>query len=98
MSKPVTIRPAEEDLEYVEDVAREKKLPKASIIRELLHEAVEEERLKKAVENFKEGKVTLSEGAELAGISTLDFFEVLGKKKAWKPLKTSLKKQLESLK
>lgn len=62
----VSVRLEEEILRYAEERAREEKISKSAVIRKLLSLGLEYDRLKKAVELYRDRKVSLGKAAEIA--------------------------------
>jgi predicted HTH domain antitoxin len=99
MSEVLSVRPDKEDLKFIRVQAREERIPTSTYLKKILHEAVQEKRIEKALERMKANRVTLREAADLAGISVLELMEraaqagvqVLGN------MKTSLKRQIENI-
>lgn len=75
MTKTLTTRAPDSLAKEIETLAKEEHLDKSSLIRRLLAEAVEEKRKRKALELYKEGKVSLGKAASIAKLS---IWEMLG--------------------
>ncbi len=64
----VSVRLEEEILKYAEERAKEEKIPKSAVIRKLVALGLEYDRLKKAVELYRDRKVSLGKAAEIANV------------------------------
>ncbi len=77
----ITTRIPRKIVEYVENVAQQEHLDKATIYRKLLYQAVEHDRLERAIELFRKDEATLLKAAEVAGIPASVFVDELIKRK-----------------
>jgi len=77
----IATRVDEELLAQIRQIEKETRADRAEVIRRLLDEGAKQYRLKKAVELLREGKVTVSKAAEIAGASIWDIVEVMHAKK-----------------
>lgn len=64
----VSVRLEEEILRYAEQKAKEEKIPKSAALRKLLALGLEYDKLRKAIELYRDRKVSLGKAAEIAGI------------------------------
>lgn len=69
MAVTITTRVSEEIKEKIADIAREEKLDKSAVIRRLLSEALKQRQIERALNEYKEGKITLAKASRMAGIS-----------------------------
>ena len=79
MSEAVYVRFNKEELNFIEKIAKEKKITRSEAIKKLVDFAAEKIKIEKAVNNYIEGKCTIREGAEIAGLRYFEFFEILAK-------------------
>ncbi len=83
-------------LAHIKEIEKETRADRAEVIRRLLDEGVKQYRLKKAVALLREGKVTVSRAAEIAGTSVWDMLEVMHVKRIHIPYTAEdLRKGLE---
>jgi len=69
MARSVGIRIKEDRLEKFDELASEEQLDRSTLIRRLLEEGYERYLKKKAAEEYKKGKITISKAAERAGVT-----------------------------
>ncbi|HIE18497.1 TPA: UPF0175 family protein [Candidatus Bathyarchaeota archaeon] len=62
-------------------MAREEKVDKSTILDRALEHYTREWKLKKAIESYREGMVTLSRAAEIAGVSVWEMIDILAQRK-----------------
>lgn len=79
MPEPVYVRFADEELDFVEKLAKEDKITRSDAIKKLVGYASKKLRAEKALDSYKEGKCTIREAAEIAGLRYFEFFEILAK-------------------
>ena len=75
-----SVRLPKEIVEEIEKLSREEGIDKGTLIRKLIAESLREYKIKKALELYREGKVSLWKAAELAGISYREALEELKKR------------------
>lgn len=80
-SEVISARVSKERVKVVEEIAREEKVDKSTILDRALEHYAKEWRLRKALESYREGLVTLSRAAEIAGVSVWEMVDVLAEKK-----------------
>ncbi len=73
MQKILSVRLEEDDLDFVRAEAKEERVEKAKVIREL----VEKGRLQMAIEQYKDGKISIGKAAEKAGITISEMMDKL---------------------
>ncbi|MCD6465565.1 UPF0175 family protein [Candidatus Bathyarchaeota archaeon] len=81
MSVVVSARLPREMVKLIEEIAREEKIDKSTVVERALEHYMREWRLNKAVESYRKGLVTLSRAAEIAGVSIWEMIDVLVQKK-----------------
>lgn len=75
-----SVRLPEEMLREIEKLVREEGIDKGTLIRKLLAESLKEYRVKRAMELYRDGKVSLWKAAEIAGITYREAIEELKKR------------------
>lgn len=80
MSEATFVRFFDEDLEFINKVAREKNAKKSHIIKEIVHSAIKKLKLNEAIRKYDEGHASIREASKLAGLDYDDFFNELCKK------------------
>ena len=81
MSGVVSARLPREMVKLIEEIAREEKIDKSTVVERALEHYMREWRLNKAVESYRDGLITLSRAAEIAGVSIWEMIDVLVQKK-----------------
>lgn len=79
MSEAVYVRFDEYELSFIKKVAEESKITRSEAIKRLVDYAAAKLKIEKAINSYKEGKCTIRECAEIAGLRYFEFFELLGK-------------------
>ncbi len=67
-------------VEEIEKLSKEEGIDKGTLIRKLIAESLREYKIKRALELYREGKVSLWRAAEIAGITYREALEELRKK------------------
>ena len=75
-----SVRLPKEIVEEIEKLSREEGVDKGTLIRKLIAESLKEYKIKKALELYREGKLTLWKAAEIAGITYSEALEELKKR------------------
>lgn len=84
MKKPsevVSARLSKKRVKLIEEIAREEKVDKSTVLDRALEHYIKEWRLQKAIESYREGIVTLSRAAEIAEVSVWEMIDILAKRK-----------------
>ncbi|MGB9741385.1 MAG: UPF0175 family protein [Candidatus Bathyarchaeia archaeon] len=81
MSEVVSARLPKEKVRLVEEIAKEEKVDKSTILERALEHYTREWKLEKAVGLYRDGRVTLSRAAEIAEISVWEMIDILAQKK-----------------
>jgi len=76
-SRAVTARLRKELLKEIEEVAKEESVDRSSAIQRLLKIGLKEYKMEKALNLYRDGKVTLWKAAELAGVSLREMMEAI---------------------
>ena len=75
-----SVRLPKEIVEEIERLSKEEGIDKGTLIRKLITESLREYKIKRALELYKEGKVSLWKAAEIAGITYREALEELKKR------------------
>ena len=68
-------------VKLIEEIAHEEKVDKSTILDRALERYTREWFLKKALELYRNGRITLSRAAEIAGLSIWEIIDALEKRK-----------------
>lgn len=79
MADAVYVRFGDYELSFVEGLAKEEKITRSEAIKKLVSYAAKKLMVEKAVGSYKEGKCTIREAADIAGLRYFEFFEILAK-------------------
>ena len=79
MSEVADVRFDKEELSFIKELAKEDKITRSKAIKKLVDYAAQKLRIEKALNNYKEGKCTIRECAETAGLRYFEFFDLLAK-------------------
>jgi len=80
-SEVISARLSKQRIKLIEEIAQEEKVDKSTILDRALEHYTKEWRLQKALELYKNGAITLSRAAEIAGLSVWEMIDMLEKKK-----------------
>ncbi len=75
-----SVRLPKEIVEEIEKLSKEEGIDKGTLIRRLIAESLREYKIKRALELYREGKVSLWKAAEIAGITYREALEELRKR------------------
>jgi len=75
-----SVRLPKEMVEEIERLSKEEGIDKGTLIRKLISESLKEYKIKKVLELYREGKVSLWKAAEIAGITYREALEELKKR------------------
>ncbi|MCW4007363.1 MAG: UPF0175 family protein [Candidatus Bathyarchaeota archaeon] len=81
MTEVVSARLPKEKARLVEEIAKEEKVDKSTILEKAVEHYAREWKLKKALEMYRDGQITLSRAAEIAEISIWEIIDLLAQKK-----------------
>lgn len=81
MTEVVSARLPKEKARLVEEIAKEEKVDKSTILEKAVEHYAREWKLKKALERYRDGQITLSRAAEIAEISIWEIIDLLAQKK-----------------
>ena len=75
MTKAISTRVSEETLAKLDEIAEEEHLDRATLLRKMLEEDVEEYLKTKAAESYRKGEKSIEEAAEAVGVSVWEMIE-----------------------
>jgi len=75
-----SVRLPKEMVEEIEKLSKEEGIDRGTLIRKLITESLREYKIKKALELYREGRVSLWKAAEIAGITYREALEELKKR------------------
>lgn len=78
--KIMAARLDKESLEYLNKLGSMLKIDKSSLVRQLIHKGIEEDKKERAIELYSKGKLTLEGASKFAGIYIGDFMELMREK------------------
>lgn len=79
MSEVVYVRFDDEELSFIQEIVKEDKITRSKAIKKLVDYAAQKLKIEKALNNYKEGKCTIRECADIAGLRYFEFFDLLAK-------------------
>lgn len=86
-------------LAQIKEIEKEMKADRAEVIRRLLGEGIKKHQLDKAMTMLRNGNVTISKAAEIAGVSIWEMMEVMREKQIPVPYdEEDLRKSLKRIK
>lgn len=77
MAEAVYVRFSTDELSFINSLAKERKITRSDAIKNLVDYAAQKLKIEKAIANYKEGKSTIRESAESAGLRYFEFFDIL---------------------
>jgi predicted HTH domain antitoxin len=80
MTKTLTTRAPDTLVKEIEAIAKEEQLDKSSLIRRLLDYAVNERRRTKALNLYRNGKISIGKAANIAKISIWEMLDLIKEK------------------
>ena len=81
MKDIVSVRLPRDKVKLVEKIAREEKVDKSTILERAIESYIHEWLLRKALDLYSSGQVTLSRAAEIAGITIWEMMDELAKRR-----------------
>ena len=78
--KIMATRLDKESLEYLNKLSSMLKLDKSSLVRQLVHRGIEEDKKERALELYSKGKLTLEGASKFSGMYIGDFMELMREK------------------
>jgi len=76
----VSARLPPERVSQIEEIAREEKVDKSTVLDRALEHYIREWKLRKAIESYTEGGATLPRAAETAGLTVWEMIDILAKR------------------
>ncbi len=84
MSEVLSVKIEKEKLKLLEEIAKEEESDRSAVARRLLDVGIRKWKMDKAVELFKDGRVSVWRAAHIAGVSLREFIDVLnGRRVVW---------------
>lgn len=80
-SEVISARLPKDRIKLIEEIAHEEKVDKSTILDRALEHYTREWSIKKALELYRNGTITLSRAAEIAGLSIWEIIDTLEKRK-----------------
>jgi len=79
--KVMSARLPKEKVDLIEEIAREEKVDKSTVLDRALDHYIREWKLQRAIASYEDGAATLPRVAEIAGLSVWEMIDVLAKRK-----------------
>lgn len=79
MTEAVYVRFDDNQLNFIGNMVKEEKVNRSEAIKKLVDYAINNLKIKKAIDNYIEGKNTIRESAKMAGLRYFEFFDKLSK-------------------
>ncbi|MBI4148602.1 hypothetical protein HY490_04895 [Candidatus Woesearchaeota archaeon] len=79
MSDAVYVRFDTAELDFITRMAQQEKISRSEAIKKLVDYAADRLKIEHAMKSYKEGKSTIRESAEMAGLRYFEFFDLLAK-------------------
>ena len=80
MGVTITTRVSEEIEKEIRSISEREQLDKSTVVRRLLVEGIKDWKIKYALEQYSEGRVTIWRAARMAGISLRQMLDIAAKK------------------
>ena len=77
----LTVRVDEETYKHIEETATAENVDRSTATRQLLKAGIDEEKKKRALDQYRRGKCTLWRAAELAGLNVREMMELAAREK-----------------
>ncbi|MCW4048755.1 MAG: UPF0175 family protein, partial [Candidatus Bathyarchaeota archaeon] len=77
----MSARLPQERVSQIEEIAREEKVDKSTVLDRALDHYIREWKLQKAIDSYIEGTATLPRAAEIAGLTVWEMIDALAKRK-----------------
>jgi predicted HTH domain antitoxin len=81
MTVVLSVKIDKEKLAEIEEIARQESSDRSTVARRLLDIAVKEWKVNKAIEIFRQDKVSIWKASEMAGLSLREFIELLDERR-----------------
>lgn len=94
--RQLNIRVPLEMMAEIEEIARQEDLGKTDVARRLLHEGIKHWKLERALELYREGRISKARAAEMAGVSIYEMIDLVRERSI--PLQYSLEEAIEDIK
>ena len=80
MGVTITTRVSEEIEEEIRSISKREQLDRSTVVRRLLMDGIKDWKIKYALEQYSEGKVTIWRAARMAGVSLRQMLDIAAKK------------------
>ena len=80
MGATITTRVSEDIEKEIKSISEREQLDKSTVVRRLLIEGIRDWKIKYALEQYSDGKVTIWRAARMAGISLREMLDIAAKK------------------
>jgi len=81
MAEIVSTRVPEDMAKDIEEIEKEDKSDRATVVRKLLAKAIADRKLERALALYSDGKVTLWKASKIAGLSLWEMMEIVRQRK-----------------
>nr|MDO8112520.1 hypothetical protein [Candidatus Sigynarchaeota archaeon] len=89
MSKTVSTRMEEEEIQKLNAIANEEHLDRSALIRKFVLDQIKLHDMKRAAEHYRKGVASLQEAATMAGASLYDMMDFVEKEKIRPPVQST---------
>jgi predicted HTH domain antitoxin len=80
MGVTITTRVSDEIEEEIRSISKREQLDRSTVVRRLLVDGIKDWKVKYALEQYSEGKITIWKAARLAGVSLRQMLDIAAKK------------------
>jgi len=80
MGATITTRVSDEIEEEIRSISKREQLDRSTVVRRLLVEGIKDWKIKYALEQYSEGKITIWKAARMAGVSLRQMLDIAAKK------------------
>ena len=81
MTETISTRVSPEMANDLEEIEKEEKADRATVVRKLLAKAIADRKLERAISLYSSGKVTLWKASKVAGLSLWEMMEIVKQRK-----------------
>lgn len=81
MTEIISTRVPEDMAKDIEEIEKEEKADRATVVRKLLAKAIADRKLERALALYSSGKVTLWKASKIAGLSLWEMMEIVRQRK-----------------
>lgn len=80
MGATITTRVSDEIEEEIRSISKREQLDRSTVVRRLLVDGIKDWKIKYALEQYSEGKITIWKAARMAGVSLRQMLDIAAKK------------------